>query len=71
MPGVEKKDIQVNVSEQSFCVRGSREDIDFLGCWSLAHPVNEEKAKAKYKNGLLYAIMPLKKPLKGKKIPVE
>lgn len=71
MPGVEKKDIQVSASEQSFCVRGSREDADLLGCWYLGHPIEEDKAKAKYKNGMLYLIVPMRKPLKGKKITVE
>lgn len=71
LPGVEKKDIEISASEQSFCVRASREDVDLLGCWYLGHPVNEDQAKAKYKSGLLYVIAPLKKPLKGKKIPIE
>lgn len=71
LPGVKKEDIELGVSEQSFCVRGSREDIDYLACYYLAHPVDEDKAKAKYERGLLSIMIPLKKPLKGKKIPIE
>ncbi len=71
LPGVAKKDIELSASEQNFCVRGSREDIDFLGCWYLGHPVHEDEAKAKYRNGMLYVIAPLKKPVKGKKIPID
>lgn len=71
LPGVKKDNIELSVSEQSFCVRGSREDIDLIACYYLAHWVNEDKAKAKYKNGLLDVTIPLKKPLKGKKIPIE
>lgn len=71
LPGVKKQDIQLSVSEQSLCVRGSREDVDLLGCWFLAHGVDEEGAKAKYENGLLSVMIPLKKPLKGRKIPIE
>jgi HSP20 family molecular chaperone IbpA len=48
-----------------------REDVDLLGCWYLAHGVIEDEAKAKYENGMLSVIVPLKKPLKGKSIPVE
>jgi len=71
LPGVDKGHIEASVSEQSICVVGSREDVDLLGCWYLAHSVNENKAKAKYENGLLSVTIPLKKPLKGKKIPIE
>jgi HSP20 family protein len=71
LPGVKKEDVTLNVTEQSFCVQGVREDIDFLGCFVLAHPVNGEKAKAKFENGLLGVIIPLKKHLMGKKIPIE
>lgn len=71
MPGVKKEEIELSVSAQSFCVHGVRGDVDLLGCYVLAHPVNEEKAKAKFENGLLNVMIPMKKPLKGKKIPIE
>ncbi|MCW4021203.1 MAG: Hsp20/alpha crystallin family protein [Candidatus Bathyarchaeota archaeon] len=71
LPGVKKEDVELNVSEQSLCVRGLREDIDLLGCWYLAHPVDEDKARAKYDNGLLNVTIPLRKPLKGRKIPIK
>jgi len=71
LPGVKKEDVELSVSEQSFCVTGTREDIDLIACYYLAHPVNEDKAKAKYENGLLHVIIPLKKPVKGKKISIE
>jgi HSP20 family protein len=71
LPGVKKEDIELSVSEQSFCVRGLREDIDLIACYYLAHRVNEDKAEAKYENGLLDVTIPLKKPLKGKKISIE
>lgn len=71
LPGVKKENIKLSVSAQSFCVQGTREDIDLLGCYVLAHPVNENKTKAKFENGLLNVMIPMKKPLKGKKIPIE
>jgi HSP20 family protein len=71
MPGVKKEKIELSISAQSFCVHGTREDVDLLGCYVLAHPVNEDKAKAKFENGLLNVMIPLKKPLKGKKIPID
>jgi HSP20 family protein len=71
MPGVKKEDLELSVSDQSFCVRGVREDIELLGCYVLAHPVDAEKVKAKFENGLLNVMIPLKKPLKGKKVAIE
>jgi HSP20 family protein len=71
LPGVKKTDAELEVSDQSFCVRGARGDIEFLGCYILTHAVNAEKAKAKFDNGLLSIEIPIKKILKGKKIAIE
>ena len=71
LPGVDKGHIEVTVSEQSICVAGSRADVEFLGCWYLAHKVDENTAKAKYNNGMLSITIPLQQPPKGKKISIE
>jgi HSP20 family protein len=71
LPGVKKEDVELEVSDQSFCVRGERADIELLGCYILTHAVNAEKAKAKFDNGLLNMEIPIKKILKGKKIAIE
>jgi HSP20 family protein len=71
LPGVKKDDIVLEISEQSFCVKGSRTDADLAGCYFLAHSVNADKAKAKFESGLLNVTIPLKQPLVGKKIPIE
>jgi HSP20 family protein len=71
LPGVKKEDVELSVSDQSFCVRGLREDVELLGCYVLAHPTDSEKAKAKFENGLLNIQIPIKKILKGKRITVE
>ena len=71
LPGVKKEDAELEVSDQSFCVRGERADIELLGCYVLMHAVNAEKAKAKFDNGLLNIEIPIKKILKGKKIAIE
>lgn len=50
----------------------NKKDIDFLGCWKLAHLEKEEKARAKYGNGLLYLMVPLNlHKMEGKEIPIE
>ncbi len=71
LPGVKKEDAELEVSDQSFCVRGTRKDIEFLGCYILTHTVNTEKVKAKLDNGLLNIEIPIKKILKGKNITIE
>jgi HSP20 family protein len=71
LPGVKKEDIELSASEQTLCVEGSREDVILFGCFTLAHPVNADKAKASYDNGLLTVEIPLKAPITGKKIKIE
>ena len=71
LPGVEKQHIDLSVGPQSLCIEAGRDDITYLGCFTLAHAVDETKAKAKYDNGLLKIEIPLKAPIKGKRIPVQ
>ncbi len=71
LPGVDKDHIELAVSGQSLCLTGSRDDADFSGCYSLAHEVDEDKAEAKYENGLLRLKIPLKKPVEGKKVKIQ
>jgi HSP20 family protein len=71
LPGVKKEDVKLSVGEQSFCVEGRRGDVVFVGCFSLAHSVDENKAKAKFDSGLLKIEVPLKASVKGKRIPIE
>jgi HSP20 family protein len=71
LPGVHKEDVELTVADQSFCVRGTREESEFFGCFALAHPANTEEAVAVYDNGLLSIEIPLKAPGKEKKIQIE
>ncbi len=71
LPGVRKQDIELSVSDQSFCVRAAREDVEFLGCYLLAHLAETNETKAKFENGLLSMEIPLKKLTKEKKIAIE
>ncbi len=71
LPGVAKEHVQLSVGPQSVCVEAARDDLFYQGCFSLAHEVNENKAKAKFENGLLKIEIPLKAALKGKRIPIE
>jgi HSP20 family protein len=71
LPGVDKQHVQLSVGPQSICVEAARDDLFYQGCFSLAHAVDESKAKAKFNDGLLKIEIPLKAPLKGKRIPIE
>jgi HSP20 family protein len=71
LPGVKKEDAELEVSDQSFCVRGERRDVELLGCYVLTHAVDADKVKAKFENGMLNIEIPIKKILKGKKIAIE
>jgi len=71
LPGVAKEHVELQIGEQSVCVEAARDDIVYLGCFSLAHAVDENKAKAKFENGLLQIEIPLKAPISGKRIKIE
>lgn len=71
LPGVEKKDITLSMHEDSFFIQAGRGDLEFVGSYAVCCPIDYEKAKAKYNNGLLSIDVPYKKPQeRGKKIPV-
>jgi HSP20 family protein len=70
LPGVKKEDVTLEVSDSSFCVTGSRLDVDFLGCYMLLHTVSADGTKAKFEDGLLNIEIPIKKILEGKKVPL-
>ncbi len=71
LPGVAKEHVNLSVGPQSICVEAIRDDIVYQGCFTLAHMVDEAKAKAKFENGLLRIEVPLKAPIKGKRIQIE
>lgn len=71
LPGVFKKDIELSVGIQNFCITGEREDIMYEGCYQLVHDVNPDGSVAKFQNGLLTVTVPFKEPLKGKKIIIH
>ena len=60
LPGVDKKDIALEMRKDSFCVSAPRgEDTEYSGCFMLAHKVMPEKTEAKYESGLLRVFAPM------------
>jgi HSP20 family protein len=61
MPGVDKKDIKLDMRQNSFCVSAPRgEDTEYSGCFMLAHEVLADKTEARYENGLLKITAPIR-----------
>jgi|SRR3990172_5154164 len=60
LPGVDKKDISLEMRKDSFCVTAPRQDSEFSGCFMLSHEVEAEKTEANYENGLLRIFSPIK-----------
>jgi HSP20 family protein len=61
LPGVDKKDISLDMRKDSFCVSAPRgEDTEYSGCYMLAHEIEPDKAEARFENGLLRVFAPIK-----------
>ncbi len=61
LPGVDKKDIKLDMRKDSFCVSAPRgEDTEYSGCFMLAHEVVPEKTEARYESGLLRIFTPIR-----------
>ena len=71
LPGVKKDDVKLEMSERTFCVEGTRDDIELHGCYYLAHPVNIKKATARFEDGLLMVTIPLAHSLERKSIEIK
>jgi HSP20 family protein len=71
LPGVKKDDIDLEVSESSFCIHAEREDVEITGCYFLAHPVNVEETAAAFDGSMLNVEIPFKVPIKGKRIDIR
>ncbi len=74
VPGVEKKDITVNMHDDSMSLYAPRkaEGVAYAASVSFCCPVKPKEAKARYENGLLRIEVPFKfKPEESVKVPVE
>ena len=71
MPGVKREDIDLEVSEASFCIRASREDAEMAGCYFLAHPVDINNVDASLDEDFLYISIPFKVPIRGRRIDIR
>jgi HSP20 family protein len=71
LPGVKKKDIEIEATEVSFCIKGQKKNVLYSACYNLAHEVDLKKVEAVFKDGVLGLKLPLKKPVKTVKIALK
>ncbi|KAF5041257.1 hypothetical protein DSECCO2_524850 [anaerobic digester metagenome] len=72
LPGVEKKDITFKMQETSFSIDASRGDVRYVGTYAIGCPVDTDRAKATFRNGLLTVDAPYVQPVaeETKEIPI-
>ena len=71
LPGVKKKDIQIEATEISFSIQGQKKNVMYSAYYSLAHEVDLKKVEAIFKDGVLSLNLPLKKTIKTLKIALK
>jgi HSP20 family protein len=84
LPGIAKDEISIEVEGDQLVIKGERklnEDIKYLRketpygsffrAFTLEVPVEQEKIKATFKNGVLEIILPKKEEVKPKQISIE
>jgi len=64
LPGVEKDTIKLKMNKDNLIVYGEADTLKYGGLFQLCCPVNPEKAKSTYKNGLLKIEVPYLDTLK-------
>ncbi len=71
LPGVKKKDVNLEISEQTFCIEGTRDDVEFFSCYNFGLPVNTDNVEAKFSLGLLKVTAPLAHSRDRKKVAIK
>ena len=74
LPGVEKKDISVNVSGNNVHIEAPYKDSKYVADVKIQHKVDEDSVKASYNNGILEVAFNIKKEeakSKGKVVKID
>lgn len=71
LPGVHKEDIKLEMTSETLCLSGERDEVIYDSCYELPCAVNEKKSDARYDNGLLTVTVPYKEVSRGKKITIH
>jgi HSP20 family molecular chaperone IbpA len=71
MPGIQKKDIELNVDKHSVNVSASREERDYSFSKTFTSELDPNKVTAKFNNGVLDITVQKAEEYKGKKITIK
>jgi HSP20 family protein len=71
LQGVKREDIELEVSEGSFCIHAERDDAVMTGCYFLAHPVNIDEVDAAFDGTLLNVQLPFRSPIRGRVVEIR
>jgi HSP20 family molecular chaperone IbpA len=63
LPGVDKKDVEVQATQHSLCITGRRGDVEYSTCYHLAHAIDVKKTSAEYKDGFLNITLPFQEAI--------
>ena len=63
LPGAKKENIKLEFSKNGFCVDAKNKEgnIEFYGCYTVAHEIIVDKIEASYEDGVLKIKAPFKK----------
>jgi len=72
LPCVDKKDITFKMQETRFSIDAIRGDVRYVGTYAVGCPVDPDRAKATFRNGLLAVDVPYIQPVaeETKEIPI-
>jgi HSP20 family molecular chaperone IbpA len=71
LAGASKESVDLDVGDKGFCIKAEAEDFRYESCYTLAHEVKGEGAKAKFDSGLLKITVPFQDTLHGHKVSIE
>ena len=60
LPGVEEKDVKLEVKNDNFCVRAFRaEDVEYSGCFALPREIESGEAEVSFESERLKIVAPV------------
>ena len=69
LPGVDKKDVSVEMKKDSFCISARRgEELEYSGCYALPYEVESGREEIGFENGLLRVSVPISRGMEQKTI---